>query len=173
MGEQDRLQTELADAKLKTPPAQVTIPIFEKHCTDLLSLWLKINGNHISSPASFNSRLLSSIPQGSTGGTVLGSLRSWLADKITDRAHFLSEPNKFIDALLAHARTLGMPTAVGASDRGQVFALYNNNCKIFSARVCTAGDKKASCICFNPSKPVPADASDGDSARSCSSVASM
>ena len=104
VGEQDRLQTELADAKLKTPPAQVTVPIFEKHCTDVLSLWLKISGNHISSPASFNSRLLSSIPQGSTG-TVLGSLRSWFADKITDRAHFLTEPNKLIDALLAHART--------------------------------------------------------------------
>jgi hypothetical protein len=37
VGEQDRLQTELADAKLKTPPAQVTISILEKHCTDLLS----------------------------------------------------------------------------------------------------------------------------------------
>ena len=38
VGKQDRLQTELADAKLKTPPAQVTIPILEKHCTDVLSL---------------------------------------------------------------------------------------------------------------------------------------
>ena len=161
VGEQDRLQTELADAKLKTPPSQVTVPIFEKHCTDVLSLWLKISGNHISSPASFNSRLLSSIPQGSSG-TVLGSLRSWFADKITDRAHFLTEPDKLIDSLLAHARTLGMPTAAGASDRGQVFALYNNNCKLCSARVCSAGDKKANCICYNSSKPLPADASDGE-----------
>jgi hypothetical protein len=38
VGKQDRLQTELADAKLKTPPAQVTITILEKHCTDLLSM---------------------------------------------------------------------------------------------------------------------------------------
>jgi len=162
VGEQDRLQTELADAKLKTPPAQVTIPILEKHCTDLLSLWLKISGNHISSPASFNSRLLSSIPQQGSSGTVLGSLRSWFADKITDRAHFLAEPDGLIDAILAHARTLGMPAAGGASDRGQVFTMFNNSCKICSARVCSAGDKKASCICFNPSKPVPADASDGE-----------
>ena len=162
VGEQDRLQTELADAKLKTPPAQVTIPILEKHCTDLLSLWLKISGNHISSPASFNSRLLSSIPQQGSSGTVLGSLRSWFADKITDRAHFLAEPDGLIDAILAHARTLGMPAAGGASDRGQVFSVFNNNCKICSARVCSAGDKKANCICFNPSKPLPADASDGE-----------
>jgi hypothetical protein len=162
VGEQDRLQTELADAKLKTPPAQVTIPILEKHCTDLLSLWLKINGNHISSPASFNSRLLSSIPQQGSSGTALGSLRSWFADKITDRAHFLAEPDGLIDAILAHARTLGVPTAGGASDRGQVFTMFNNNCKICSARVCSAGDKKANCICFNPSKPLPADASDGE-----------
>ena len=162
VGEQDRLQTELADAKLKTPPAQVTIPILEKHCTDLLSLWLKISGNHISSPASFNSRLLSSIPQQGSSGTALGSLRSWFADKITDRAHFLAEPDGLIDAILAHARTLGMPAAGGASDRGQVFTVYNNSCKFCSARVCSAGDKKASCICYNPSKPVPADASDGE-----------
>ena len=160
VGEQDRLQTKLADAKLTTPPAQVTIHILEKHCTDVLSMWKKIVGNDISAPASFNSRLLSSIPQGNTGGTVLGSLRNWLADKITDRAHFLSEPNMLIDALLAHARTLGMPTAIG--DRGQVFAVYNNNCKTCSARVCNAGDKKANCICYNSSKPVPADASDGE-----------
>jgi hypothetical protein len=56
-----------------------------------------------------------------------------------------------------------MPPEGGASDRGQLFALYNNNCmKICSARVCCAGDKKASCICFNPSKPIPAEASDGE-----------
>ena len=94
--------------------------------------------------------------------TVLGSLRSWFADKITDRAHFLAEPDGLIDAILAHARTLGMPTAGGASDRGQVFTVYNNNCKLCSARVCSAGDKKANCICYNSSKPVPADASDGE-----------
>ena len=99
VGVQDRLQTELADAKLKAPPAQVTIPIIEKHCTDLLSLWLKISGNHISSPASFNSRLLSSIPQDCPGA--LGSLRSWFADKITDRAHCLAEPDGRIDAIIS------------------------------------------------------------------------
>jgi hypothetical protein len=162
VGEQDRLQTKLADAKLMTPPAQVTTHILEKHCTDVLSMWKKIVGNDVAAPASFNSRLLSSIPQGNTSGTVLGSLRNWLADKITDRAHFLSEPDMLIDALLAHARTLGMPTSTGASDRSQVFTVYNNNCKLCSARVCSAGDKKANCICYNSSKPLPADASDGE-----------
>ena len=161
VGEQDRLQTKLADAKLVTPPAQVTVPILEKHCTDLLSLWKKIVGNDISAPASFNSRLLSSIPQGCTG--VLGSLRSWLADKITDRAHFLSEPTLLIDALIAHARTLGMPYQGGAnSERDRVFALLKNDCKLCSSRVCTAGEKKSNCLSFNSSKPVPAEASDGE-----------
>ena len=161
VGEQDWLQTRLADAKLVTPPAQVTVPILEKHCTDLLSLWKKIVGNDVSAPASFNSRLLSSIPQGCTG--VLGSLRSWLADKITDRAYFLSEPTLLIDALIAHARTLGMPYEGGASsERDRVFALLKNDCKYCAARVCTAGEKKTKCLSFNPSKPVPADASDGE-----------
>ena len=59
VGEQDRLQTKLAGAKLTTPPAQVTTHILEKHCTDVLSVWKKIVGNDISAPASFNSRLLS------------------------------------------------------------------------------------------------------------------
>ena len=40
--------------------------------------------------------------------------------------------------------------------------MFNNNCKTCSARVCSAGDKKANCICFNSSKPVPAEASDGE-----------
>jgi len=118
-------------------------------------------GNDISAPASFNSRLLSSIPQGCTG--VLGSLRSWLADKITDRAHFLSEPTLLIDALIAHARTLGMPYQGGAnSERDRVFALLKNDCKLCSSRVCTAGEKKSNCLSFNSSKPVPAEASDGE-----------
>ena len=58
VGEQDRLQTKLADAKLMTPPAQVTTHILEKHCTDVLSMWKKIVGNDVAAPASFNSRLL-------------------------------------------------------------------------------------------------------------------
>jgi hypothetical protein len=40
--------------------------------------------------------------------------------------------------------------------------LFNNSCKTYSARVCSAGDKKANCICFNSSKPVLAEASDGE-----------
>ena len=118
-------------------------------------MWKKIAGNDISAPASFNSWLLI---QGCTG--VLRSLRNWLADQITDRAHFLSEPTRLIDALTAHARTLGMPYEGGASsERDRVFALLKNDCKYCAARVCSAGDKKSKCLSFNPSKPVPAEAS--------------
>ena len=91
---------------------------------------------------------------------------------ITDRAHFLAEPDGLIDAILAHARTLGVPTAGGASDRGQVFTMFNNNCKTCFARVCSAGDKKANCICFNSSKPVPRPRRRMASAPSYSSAAS-
>ena len=62
VGEQDRLQTKLADAKLITPPAQVTVLILEKHCTDLLSLWKKIVGNDTVSQLLLPSILGSSAP---------------------------------------------------------------------------------------------------------------
>ena len=90
-GEQDRLQTTLADAKL--PPGNVTIPVLEKHCIDVLTVWTKITGDGISQPASYNARLLSSIPPSSTGH--LGSLRAWHADKITRMApSFSRSPNR-------------------------------------------------------------------------------
>jgi hypothetical protein len=158
-GEQDRLQTSLADAKL--PPGGVTIPVLEKHFVDILTMWTKITGNDISQPASFNARLLSSIPPSSTGH--VGSLRAWLADKITDGASFLSEPESLIEKLLAHARTLGMPQG-GSEARGTggLYAVLRNDCHHCTARVCTAGAKKDDCVCFNPRKPVPAEASDGE-----------
>jgi hypothetical protein len=104
-GEQDRLQILLAETKLSGHG--VTVVMLEKHAVELLSTWSKIAGNDIAAPASYYSRLLSSIPPGINGA--VGTLRSWLADKITDGAPILSEPEKFVDKLLAHARTLGIP----------------------------------------------------------------
>ena len=160
-GDQDRLQTELAEAKLTSSSGTVFIATLEKHCVDTLLLWTKITGNDISRPASYNARLLSSIPSNSTG--LLGSLRAWLADKITDGAPFLAEPEMLIEKLLTHARTLGMPQG-GSEARGSggLFAVLRNDCKHCTARVCAAGSKKDDCICFNPRKPVPAEASDGE-----------
>ena len=83
-GEQDRLQIALANARLD-PSSGVTVDRIELHCSRLLSIWTKVSGNDVAAPASFNARLLSSIPPTSTGP--LCSLRSWLADKITDGAH--------------------------------------------------------------------------------------
>ena len=40
--------------------------------------------------------------------------------------------------------------------------MLKNNCKFCASRVCAAGEKKGNCLSFNPSKPVPADASDGE-----------
>jgi hypothetical protein len=71
--------------------------MLEKHCIDVLTVWTKIIGNYM------YARLLSSIPPSSTGH--LDSLRAWLADKITDGASFLSEPESLIEKLLAHALT--------------------------------------------------------------------
>jgi hypothetical protein len=95
----------LAETKLSAHG--VTLVMLEKHAVELLSIWSKIAGNDIAAPASFYSRLLSSIPPGINGA--VGTFRSWLADKITDGAPILSEPEKFVDKLLAHARTLGIP----------------------------------------------------------------
>ena len=56
-----------------------------------------------------------------------------------------------------------MPYQGGAnSERDRVFALLKNDCKHCSSRVCTAGEKKSNCLSFNSSKPVPAEASDGE-----------
>ena len=161
-GEQDRLQILLAETKLSAHG--VTLVMLEKHAVELLSIWLKIAGNDIAAPASFYSRLLSSIPPGINGA--VGTLRSWLADKITDGAPFLSEPEKFIDKLLAHARTLGIP-AQSAGTGGSVYAMGagNNNCNFCSSRVCgfinkpPVSDKKY-CVIFNATKPIPESASD-------------
>ena len=70
-GAQDRLQVALAQATLTKHG--VNVSTLEKHCVDILSLWTKVEGNSITSPASFNARLLSSIPADSTG--IVGSLR--------------------------------------------------------------------------------------------------
>ena len=48
------------------------------------------------------------------------------------------------------------------SERDRVFALLKNDCSFCAARVCAAGDKKSKCLFFNPNKPVPAEASDGE-----------
>ena len=161
-GEQDRLQILLAETKLSGHG--VTVVMLEKHAVELLSIWSKIAGNDIAAPASYYSRLLSSIPPGINGA--VGTLRSWLADKITDGAPFLSEPEKFIDKLLAHARTLGIP-AQSAGTGGSVYAMGagNNNCKFCSSRVCGYINKppvseKKYCVIFNAAKPIPESASD-------------
>ena len=163
-GEQDRLQILLAETKLSGHG--VTVVMLEKHAVELLSIWSKIAGNDIAAPASYYSRLLSSIPPGINGA--VGTLRSWLADKITDGAPILSEPEKFIDKLLAHARTLGIP-AQSAGTGNSVYAMGagNNNCGFCSSRICgfinkpPISDKKY-CMIFNDTKPIPTSASDAE-----------
>ena len=61
-------------------------------------------------------------------GTI-GSVRSWLAGKITDGAQYLRSPDLLIDALLNHAKTLGLTDQPGhdrAHQPGQVYAIVNN-----------------------------------------------
>ena len=106
---QDDLQCKLAGFSLN---ANASVDQIEAHCTDLLSIWQRIHGNSIQQPASFNWRLLSSMP---TGMGQIGALRSWLASKISDRAPILDDPFELIDALLRHAKTLGITG--GESDR--------------------------------------------------------
>ena len=140
--------------------------MLEKHAVELLSIWSKIAGNDIAAPASYYSRLLSSIPPGINGA--VGALRSWLADKITDGAPILSEPEKFVDKLLAHARTLGIP-AQSTGSGGSVYAMGagSGNCNFCSSRICGFINKppisdKKHCIIFNGTKPIPTSASDAE-----------
>jgi hypothetical protein len=155
-GAQDRLQVALAQATLTKHGANITT--LEKHCVDILSLWTKVEGNSITSPASFNARLLSSIPADSTG--IVGSLRSWFADKITDGASFLMEPETLIDKLIAHARTLGMPET--GTTGGNIYTLRSENkCDYCNFNACTAGKDKEACLVFNVKKPIPATCSSG------------
>ena len=123
----------------------------ELHCSKLLSIWAKVSGNDVAAPASFNARLLSSIPPTSTGP--LCSLRSWLADKITDGAPFLSEPDTLIDRLLAHARTLGIPPNAQSSV-ASIFAVTSaNDCGFCDSHICKAGKKIGDCLAFGPKEP--------------------
>ena len=141
--------------------------MLEKHAVELLSIWSKIAGNDIAAPASYYSRLLSSIPPGINGA--VGTLRSWLADKITDGAPILSEPEKFVDKLLAHARTLGIPAQSTTGTGGSVYAMGagNNNCGFCSSRICgfinkpQISDKKY-CMVYNDTKPIPTSASEAE-----------
>ena len=149
-GEQDRLQIALANARLD-PSSGVTVDRIELHCSRLLSIWTKVSGNDVAAPASFNARLLSSIPPTSTGP--LCSLRSWLADKITDGAPFLSEPDTLIDRLLAHARTLGIPPNAQSSV-ASIFAVTSaNDCGFCDSNICTAGKEIGDCLAFSPKEP--------------------
>ena len=163
-GAQDRLQVALAQTTLTDNPTYWTCTLLEEHCIKLLNIWTKIEGNHISVPASFNARLLSSIPPQVKGE--LGSLRSWLADKITDGAPFLSDPELLIDKLLAHARTLGMHTGKApqrgpeGTNMGTFVVKDLNDCAFCDFGACTAGKDKSSCLIFT-TKPLPSTLSQG------------
>jgi hypothetical protein len=72
VAEQNKLQIQISNFNLVSGGAmngvsagfgdrKMSVQVIEKHCTDLLALWKKIEGNDISSPASFNWRLLTSI----------------------------------------------------------------------------------------------------------------
>ena len=70
-----------------------------------------------------------------------------------------------IEKLLTHARTLGM--AQGRSEGRGSNGFYavsrrENNFKFCQSRLCIAESKKDDCLCFNPRKPVPAEASEGE-----------
>ena len=153
VGEQDRLQVKLANFKLTGN--DFSLVQIEKHCVDLFSVWKKVAGNDVTAPSSYNARLLSSIP---TGAGQLGSLRSWLADKITDQASFLSDPDKTIDKLIAHARTLGFrETGTSGALGGEMinFIRRKGSCKLCDSNMCDGKDKDG-CFGFNKAKPFPA-----------------
>ena len=77
----------------------------EKHCRDFWKVWSHISGNDASSPESvhtFYVQWLASLPTDPTGH--LGSVRKWLADKVTDGSSDLINVDGMIDALLKYAR---------------------------------------------------------------------
>ena len=159
VGEQDRLQVKLANFKLTGN--DFSLVQIEKHCVDLFSVWKKVAGNDVTAPSSYNARLLSSIP--ATVGGQLGSLRSWLADKITDQAPFLSDPDKTIDKLVAHARTLGFrETGISGAPAGEmiIFIKHKGSCKLCDGYLCNGKDKDG-CFGFNKAKPIPSTCTPG------------
>jgi hypothetical protein len=80
-----------------------------------------------------------------------GSLRSWFADKIKDRAHFLAEPDRLIAMRSLHTlirwacRLRLAPQTVARC----LLCATTTASSVCSARACNAGDKKANCICYN------------------------
>ena len=163
ISEQNKIHMKLSNFNLtpSSPHATIDTVILEKHCTDLLSLWKKVAGNDIRSPASFNWRLLSSIsPTTGWGGSgdALIRLRDWLADKVSDNtAPWLNDPALCIEKLIDHARFIGVKD--DSQSGGMIAAMgarqFNkNNCTFCECFVCEAtvwGGKLQNCLCFNQS----------------------
>ena len=85
-----------------------SIQRIQLHLTRLLRIWLQINGNTVNHPHSWIIKVLETWP--TSPNTVAVSLRSWLAEKITDdNEHVVSTPHKLIAAVGKHAITLGLP----------------------------------------------------------------
>ena len=122
--EQDDLQVKLANMKLQS---HANIMQVEQHCIDMLSTWERVIGNDISEPASFNWRLLHSLPPGTHP---IGALRAWLADKITDNAsEMLRTPETLIDKVVKHVKNIGVPDPGSGSGSSAFVTSQSNKCK--------------------------------------------
>ena len=88
---------------------------FNVHAMNLYDIWALISGNDASSPeslADYYEELLHSMPTAPEGAHLVG-LRTWLACRINDFKHGLAgefrDVDDAIDAMLAHAKILGVP----------------------------------------------------------------
>ena len=148
--DQERLQIEFQNAKLG---ASASLAELETHFDRLLTTWLQIDGNDISKLAAFYNRLLTSMPSRTEGP--ISRLRSWLAERITDKDLMLQDPYAFSTRLLQHAKSLDIPEGTTSSRSGYTRDLI--------AAMLRRESQCSTCDCFDcPGKPCVCFAKDAD-----------
>ena len=143
---QDELVKKLTGMKLRGGNDAKACQELEVHCSSMLMLWLEVTGSDVSTPAGFYHYLVQSLPM---QDSILGKLRAWLVDKITDNADITHCPYELVTRLVSHARALGLGEQTGPP---RVMAVNRqNNCNFCDAWDCNSNNNggKPSCLVFS------------------------
>ena len=101
---QKKLAVQVNAAKIKS---SITLDGLELFTTTLLEKWCHIAGNSRSQPAAFNDTLHRAFPDVDQHGTVITSLRLWLAEEIHKdpaESRNVADPDRLVHALVTKAQ---------------------------------------------------------------------
>lgn len=156
---QFKINSKLNELSVKKLPTTISTLDLHRHCNELLDLWQLLSTNSISQPADFYVRLLFTLPT-QPDEAKLVKLRSWLAERVEDKADILSDPLAVIETLISRGTALGMPTgeanqvtAINGTKETKEKMPRSRNCAFSGSTLCkcakTGNSQKSNCKVFN------------------------